>query len=122
MGMTIEEARELLRNPLWPLIRDHFLETGEFAVYPEGDFRRLVYLDAATRRSIELWREAFDHVAEWKKIVDGARVREIKAAYPGVYPEILRYELYFPNGVKDDAALEKLLMLKFPEAYKLCYS
>ena len=30
--MTIEEARALLKSPIWPKVRDNFLATGEFTV------------------------------------------------------------------------------------------
>lgn len=117
--MTLEEARELLGNRIWPRVRDRFLETGEFAVYPKGDLRRLDYLDAETRRRIALWQEAISKVDEWRTVVDGAKVRELREAYPGIYPEIFRYAAYFADG-KD--VMMKLLKFKFPEAYELCYS
>ena len=117
--MTLEEARELLESPLWPRVRDSFLKTGEFTVYPKGDLRRLEYLDDATRRRIALWQEAIAHADEWRMVVDGARVRELRAAYPGIYPEVFRYTAYFSGG--KDVTL-KLLKLKFPEAYELCCS
>ena len=117
--MTLDEARELLGSSLWPRVRDRFLATGEFSVYPKGDLRRLEYLDEETRRRIALWQEAIAHVDEWRKIVDGARVRALRENYPGVYPEVFRYAAYFKGG-KD--VTMKLLKLKFPEAYRLCCS
>lgn len=117
--MTLNEARELVNGPLWPSVRDRFLATGELAVFPKGDLRRLEYLPEETRRQIELWREAIGKVDEWRKIVDGAKVRELKEAYPGVYPDVFRYAAYFSG--KGDFTM-KLLKLKFPEAYQLCCS
>ena len=117
--MTLDEARELLGSRIWPQVRDHFLETGDFSVYPKGDLRRLEYLDEETRRRIALWKEAIARADEWRKIVDGVRVRELREAYPGIYPEVFRYTAYFTGG-KD--VTMKLLKLKFPEAYELCCS
>lgn len=117
--MDLNEARDLVNGPMWPKVRDAFLATGTFQVYPKGDLRRLEYLDDATRHQIELWKEALAHVAEWRSVVDGETVRKLKADYPGVYPEILRYAAYFTPG-KD--VMMTLLKLKFPEAYELCCS
>ena len=117
--MTMDEARNLVKSPIWAKVRDAYLATGSFTVYPKGDFRRIEYLDAKTRGQIELWLEALKHIAERRTIVDGQQVRELKAAYPGVYPDVLRYALYFAG--KADP-LPTLLKLKFPEAYELCCS
>lgn len=125
--MDLNEARELLKSPLWPKVRDEFLASGSFEVIPPGDLRRLKYLDAATRDAIESWKTALASLAEWRTVVDGAKVRELKAAYPGAYPEAFRYEMYFKKfgNLKRDfpeEAVKLLLKLKFPEAYELCYS
>lgn len=117
--MTINEARELVASPIWPKVRDAFLATGEFAVYPKDDARRIEYLEPEVRAEIALWLKAIPQIDAWRKVVDGAEVRRIKAEYPGVYPEVLRYQPYF-TGSKD--ATKVLLKLKFPEAYGLCYS
>ena len=121
--MTTKEARELVNGPMWEMVRNRFLATGEFAVYPPGDLRRLEYLDPATRKMVALWTEAIGKADEWKKIVDGARVRELKERYPGIYPDVFRYQAYFAKykdspGCED--AVKLLLKLKFPEAYELC--
>jgi len=115
--MTLDEARELVNGELWPKVRDEFLRTGAFAVHPKGDPRRLEYLDASTRAQIDLWLKAVPHLAAWRTVVDGAEVRRLRAEFPGVYPEALRYAAYFA-GRKD--VLPVLLKLKFPEAYRLC--
>lgn len=117
--MTIDEARELISSPIWPKVRENFLTTGEFCVYPSGDGRRLEYVDADTRAKIDLWLEGIEKAEEWKKVVDGESVRALKAKYPGVYPEVFRYSAYFA-GKKDK--LQILLKMKFPEVYQLCYS
>lgn len=117
--MTVDEARELVNGPIWTKVRDDFLATGEFTVYPVGDVRRLAYLEDDVRAQVELWLKAIPQLDAWRKVVDGAAVRKLRAEYPGVYPEALRYQPYF-LGTKD--VTKVLLKLKFPEAYRLCYS
>lgn len=123
-SMNIEEARELIQSPIWTYVRDHFLATGTFEVFPAGDLRRLAYLDDETQASIAAWRTALEQVDEWRTVVDGAQVRELKATYPGAYPEVFRYQAYFVKfgGRIDDEAMKLLLKLKFPEAYRICFS
>ena len=124
--MDLNEARDLVNDErLWPKVRDAFLRTGEFKVYPKGDLRRIELLDAETRQAIDLWAEGLGKAAEWRLVLDGAKVRELKAAYPGVYPDVFRYLPYFARfdtkTVRDNPeALKLLLKLKFPEAYELC--
>ena len=117
--MTLDEARELVTGPLWTKVRDRFLETGSFEIYPRGDLRRLEYLDAATRERVDLWLKAIPKIGEWRKVVEGGEVRRLREEYPGVYPEIMRYAAYF-EGRAD--ATKILLKIKFPEAYELCCS
>lgn len=126
--MTYKEAKELVGSSIWPKVRDRFLATGEFRVYPKGDSRRLEYLDQSVRDGISLWQEGLRSVPEWRKVVDGAKVRELKVKYPGVYPEAMRYYAYFErdlvnasDGGFPESALRRLLKMKFPEAYALCY-
>lgn len=119
--MTLDEARALVNGPLWTKVRDGFLATGSFDVYPRGDARRLQYLEAEVRDEIALWRKALPQLAAWRTTVDGKAVRQLKAEYPGVYPQALQYALYFPSGLSDEKVLEKLLKLKFPEAHRLVY-
>jgi len=125
--MTLDEARELVNGPLWERTRDDYLATGEFAVIPSGDPRRLKWLDEETRRRIDAWLEVLSRADELKLTVDGAKVRRLKEEFPGAYPEALRYSAYFTRfgggALKDDFEAVKLLMkLKFPEAYRLCCS
>lgn len=117
--MDLNDARALVASPIWPKVRDAFLATGTFEVYPKDDPRRLAYLDDATRREIDRWLEGIGHLAEWRAVVDGPTVRRLKAEWPGVYPDVLRYAAYFA-GAKD--ARRQLMKLKFPEAYALCCS
>ena len=124
--MDMNEARELVNDErLWPKVRDAFLASGVFRTYPKGDLRRLDLLDAETRKAIDLWAEGLGKSDEWRLVLDGAKVRELKAAFPGVYPDVFRYRPYFSRydlkTVRDNPeALKLLLKLKFPEAYELC--
>ena len=122
--MTLEDARALVNGPIWEKVRDSFLATGEFALYPKGDPRRLDYLDDDTKQVVQLWLEALDHAAEWRKVVDGEKVRELRRTYPGIYPEVFRYQAYFATlgeGCDRQEAMKRLLKLKFPEAYAFCF-
>ena len=125
--MDLNEARELLKSPIWPKVRDNFLATGTFGVYPRNDLRRLAYLDASVREEIETWKQALAVCASWRRVVEGGQVRELKARFPGAYPEALRYEMYFKkfgdlSADFPEEAVRLLLKLKFPEAYALCCS
>ena len=126
--MDLNEARALVEDErLWPLVRERFLKTGAFKVYPKGDLRRLELLDDETRAEIDRWAEGLERAEDWKKVLDGKQVKAIMAEYPGVYPDVFRYLPYFARfGTKDvkgnPEALKLLLKLKFPEAYGICFS
>lgn len=145
MDCTVTQARELIGNErLWPKVKKHLAGGGEFELFPAGDSSRLKLLDADTRAAIGRWMEALAAAEAWRKIVDGAKVRELKAEYPGIYPEVFRYTAYFAkwrdvlDGMMRSAAERNcrvsqvecpdfnmvllLLKLRFPEAYELCCS
>ena len=124
--MDLKEARELLNDKrLWPKVRDYLTSGGELIDFSQRQ-NRLVLLDKETLGRIHLWLDALSHAEEWKRIVNGEKVRELKANYPGVYPEVLRYLPYFSKfDLNDQSNFELiafLLKLKFPEAYELCCS
>ena len=126
MKMDLKEARELLDNRLlWPRVRDYLAAGGEMLDFSQQS-NRLVLLDRKTLDQIHLWLEALAHAEEWKRVVDGAKVRELKASYPNIYPEVFRYLPYFSKfDLQDSSNFELvrfLLKLKFPEAYELCCS
>ena len=105
MDCTVTQARELIGNAkLWPKVKAHLAAGGEFELFPAKDPSRLKLLDEATRSSIGKWLEALAAADGWRRIVDGAKVRELKAEYAGVYPEVFRYEAYFRKwrGVLDE--------------------
>lgn len=127
MDLTIDEARALVSNgTLWPKVRDYLAHGGEFTSFPPGVKSRLKLVDEETRAAIDSWVAALGKAGEWKAVVDGEKVRELKKKYPGVYPEVFRYSAYFAKFPKADAGNEDFMMLllklKFPEVYKLCSS
>lgn len=124
--MELKEARELIANrQLWPRVRDYLVAGGEMKDFSKPE-NRLELLDKETLEKVKLWLEALPHAAEWKTVVDGAKVKELKAAYPGIYPEVFRYLPYFSKfDLQDHSNMELmkfLLKLKFPEAYELCFA
>ncbi len=125
MDFGIKEARALIADEvLWPKVRDYLARGGEFKTFPKGVKERLCLLDDETLRQINLWCEAISKAEEWRRVVDGVKVRELKAAYPGIYPEVFRYLPYFARFKRidpsDESVILQVLKLKFPEVYKLC--
>lgn len=127
MDLTLDEARQLVANgTLWPKVRDYLARGGERVRFPKGVKTRLELVDKETRAGIDMWVEALGRADEWRSVVDGEKVRALKAEFPGVYPEVFRYSSYFAKFKKADAENEEFMMLllklKFPEVYALCSS
>ena len=127
MDLTLEEARKMVSNAeLWPQVREYLARGGGFESFPAGVGSRLKLVDGETLSKIDMWVEALGRCGEWKGVVEGGKVRELKAKYPGVYPEVFRYEAYFTKFPEKNRGNEEfmtlLLKLKFPEVYKLCFS
>ena len=127
MDLTIEEARKMVANAdLWPQVRDYLVRGGEFELFPAGVKSRLKLVDSETLLKIDMWVEALKNAPDWKGVVEGDKVRELKSRYPGVYPEVFRYSAYFSKFKTIDSGNEDFMMLllklKFPEVYKLCFS
>ncbi len=127
MDFGLKEARALLADSaLWPWVREYLRRGGEFKPFPPGVKARLCLVDEETQRQIRLWCDALSKVEGWRSVVDGEKVRELKAAYPGVYPEVFRYAAYFarfkPLDPTHEDVILQVLKLKFPEVYQLCSS
>ena len=127
MDLTIDEARKMVANAdLWPQVRDYLVRGGEFELFPAGVKSRLKLVDSETLWKIDMWVEALKNAPDWKGLVEGDKVRELKSRYPGVYPEVFRYSAYFSRFKTIDPGNEDFMMLllklKFPEVYKLCFS
>ena len=127
MAMDLKTARALVSNEqLWPRVRDYLAEGKPMLDFslPEN---RFLLLDAETQKQIRLWLSALSQASEWATVIDGARVRQLRAGYPGVYPEVFRYLPYFSKFDLSQAdsqpeVVKCLLKLKFPKAFALCYS
>jgi hypothetical protein len=127
VDLTIDEARKMVANAdLWPQVRDYLVRGGEFELFPAGVKSRLKLVESETLSKIDMWVEALKNAPDWKGIVEGDKVRELKSRYPGVYPEVFRYSAYFSKFKTIDPGNEDFMMLllklKFPEVYKLCFS
>ena len=97
-----------------------------FHTFPREDGSRLLLLSGATLESVAKWLGALACADALRRVTDGAVVRGLKAALPGVYPEVFRYLPYFSKFDLHDTSNMDLVMfllkLKFPEAYELCCS
>jgi hypothetical protein len=97
-----------------PRIKRFVLESLEvvpcFHAFPKDDGSRLLLLDAATLEDIARWLGALACAGELRRITGGAAVRELKAALPGVYPEVFGYVAYFSglDSRRGDAEVPRL--------------
>ena len=66
-----------------------------FHDFPKDDGSRLALLDGATLLDVAKWLGALACAAELRRITDGATVRALKAALPGVYPDVFAFTAYF---------------------------
>ena len=66
-----------------------------FHAFPADDGSRILLLDGATLESVAKWLGALACADAMRRVTDGATVRELKAALPGVYPEVFGYTAYF---------------------------
>ena len=73
-----------------------------FHSFPKDDGSRLALLDGATLLAIIRWLGALACADELRKVTDGKTVRALKAALPGVYPDVFGYTAYFPLSRGDE--------------------
>lgn len=66
-----------------------------FHAFPKDDSSRILLLDGETLASVAKWLGALACADALRRVTDGATVRELKAALPGVYPEVFGYTMYF---------------------------
>lgn len=66
-----------------------------FHDFPKDDGSRIALLDGATLLEIAKWLGALACAEELRKVTDGKTVRALKAALPGVYPDVFGYTAYF---------------------------
>ena len=66
-----------------------------FHTFPKDDWSRLVLLDGKTLESLAKWLGALACADKLRGVTSGKAVRALKAALPGVYPEVFGYTAYF---------------------------
>ena len=87
-----------------------------FHTFPKDDGSRLLLLDGATLESLAKWLGALACVEQLRRVTDGATVRALKAALPGVYPEVFGYTMYFKSltvGQLDGLTVDKVIATGF---------
>ena len=89
-------------SPGWtksPRVKRYILESLNvepcFHAFPKDDFSRILLLDGATLELIVKWLGALACAESLRLVTDGATVRALKAALPGVYPEVFGFTAYF---------------------------
>ena len=68
-----------------------------FHEFPKDDGSRIVLLDGATAESMVKWLGALACADALRRVTSGSAVRELKASFPGIYPEVFGYAAYFGN-------------------------
>ena len=66
-----------------------------FHTFPKDDLSRVLLLDGETLGRIAKWLGALACASALRRVTAGAAVRALKAALPGVYPEVFGFEAYF---------------------------
>ena len=90
-----------------------------FHAFPKEDWSRLALLDGETLLGIAKWLGAIVCAESMRRVTDGATVRALKAALPGVYPEVFSYTAYFQRfdlaarNVKDAKKPDEVLSMGF---------
>ena len=77
-----------------------------FHAFPKDDWSRLLLLDGATLESIAGWLGALACADSLRRVTDGKVVRGLKAALPGIYPEVFGYTAYFKGFKGEDLGLK----------------
>ena len=72
-----------------------------FHTFPKDDWSRLALLDGTDLESLVKWLGAIACADRLRRVTDGKAVRELKAALPGVYPEVFAYTAYFEKDSRD---------------------
>ena len=90
-----------------------------FHDFPKDDWSRLALLDGETLLGIAKWLGALVCTESMRRVTDGATVRALKAALPGVYPEVFSYTAYFQRfdlaakNVKEAKQPDEVLSMGF---------
>jgi len=80
-----------------------------FHAFPKDDWSRLVLLDGQTLELIVKWLGGLVCAEDLRRVTDGKSVRELKAALPGIYPEVFGYTAYFArtDSLRRDAETQR---------------
>ena len=101
-GLVAPNYQTLLASPR---VKRHVLSslriTPCFHTFPKGDWSRLLLLDGATLEEIAKWLGAVACAGDLRCVTDGATVRELKAALPGIYPDVFGYTMYFGKDIEE---------------------
>ena len=73
-----------------------------FHNFPAEDGSRILLLDGETISSIAMWLGALAFSDRFRRVTRGADVRALKAALPGIYPEVFGYTAYFKDLVEGE--------------------
>jgi hypothetical protein len=73
-----------------------------FHTFPREDGSRLLLLDGATLESVAKWIGALACAKKLRGVTSGADVRALKAALPGIYPDVFGYVAYFEGSEIED--------------------
>ncbi len=73
-----------------------------FHTFPKDDGSRLLLLDGATLESVAKWLGALACAKKLRGVTSGADVRALKAALPGIYPDVFGYVAYFEGSEIED--------------------
>ena len=125
--LNLETSKLLNLETSSPRVKRYILESlgvGPcFHTFPKEDGSRLLLLDGATLESIVKWLGALACTEVLRRVTDGATVRGLKAALPGVYPEVFSYTMYFGEFVsRRDAEAQGLQTVVVEEGYTLLLS
>ena len=93
-----------LREMASPFARRFLLDSLHvgpcFHAFSKEDCSRLLLLDGATLESVVKWLGALACADSLRRVTDGATVRGLRSALPGVYPEVFGYTAYFKSKVE----------------------
>ncbi len=98
-GLDLAHLEETVKLSYCPTMKRFILDSLGvepcFHTFPKDDGSRLLLLDGATLESLVKWLGALACSNALRKVTDGATVRALKAALPGVYPEVFGFAAYF---------------------------
>ena len=111
------EALSVLQEMKSPRVKRFVLDSLGvepcFHSFPKDDGSRMLLLDGATLESVAKWLGALACAESLRRVTSGATVRELKAALPGIYPEVFGYTMYFRDlaakNAKDAKTADEIL-------------